>query len=103
MRKKTVSRILGIGLACMILGAVLGGFASTADAADKFNIGDTVEVTANLNVRTGPGTSYLEITDPDYIDYAPVGTIGTILAGPISADGYIWWEVDYGPGLYSGW
>ena len=70
---------------------------------DKFNIGDTVRVTTNLNVRTGPGTSYPEITDPDYPGYAPAGTRGIVLSGPTSANNYIWWEVDYGPGLYSGW
>ncbi|RCV63253.1 PKD repeat-containing protein [Methanophagales archaeon] len=74
-----------------------------ASVGDKFNIGDTVRVTTNLNVRTGPGTSYPEITDPDYPGYAPAGTIGTVLSGPSSADSFIWWEVNYGPGLYSGW
>jgi 3D (Asp-Asp-Asp) domain-containing protein len=70
---------------------------------DKFNIGDTVRVTNNLNVRTEPGTGYPEITDPDYPGYAPAGAIGIVLSGPSSANSYIWWEVDYGPGSYSGW
>lgn len=74
---------------------------SIANAA--IGIGDTVRVTANLNVRTGAGTSYPEITDPDYPGYAPVGTIGKVLQGPVSANGYIWWRVDFGPGLYTGW
>jgi uncharacterized protein YraI len=30
--------------------------------AAKFNIGDSVEVTDNLNVRTGAGVSYPEIS-----------------------------------------
>ncbi|RJS82121.1 hypothetical protein CW713_05550 [Methanophagales archaeon] len=70
---------------------------------DKFNIGATVRVTTNLNVRIGPGTGYPEITDPDYPGYAPAGTIGIVLSGPSSADSFFLWEVDYGPGLYSGW
>jgi cell wall-associated NlpC family hydrolase len=73
-----------------------------AASGDKFNIGDIVRVTTNLNVRPEPGSS-LEITDPDYPGYAPAGTIGIVLSGPSSADSFIWWEVDYGPGLYSGW
>jgi len=73
-----------------------------AASGDKFNIGDIVRVTTNLNVRPEPGSS-LEITDPDYPGYAPTGTIGIVLSGPSSADSYIWWEVDYGPGLYTGW
>jgi internalin A len=100
---KLISKIFAIALVFLIVCSILGGLASTVGAASKFNIGDTVEVTANLNVRTGPGTSYPEITDPDYPGYAPEGTIGNILDGPSSAEGYIWWQVDFGPGLYSGW
>ena len=102
-RKQIASKALGIALACLMVGTVFGTLPSTARAAGNFNIGDTVEVTANLNVRTGAGTGYPEITDPDYPSYAPQGTIGKILSGPSSADGYIWWKVDFGPGLYSGW
>jgi hypothetical protein len=78
-----------------IIGGTSGG--------SGFGIGDYVRVTENLNVRTGPGTSYLEITDPDYPGYAPAGTIGKVLSGPSSANGYIWWKIDYGTGSYSGW
>jgi parallel beta-helix repeat protein len=101
-KNKVISKIFGIALVFVMVGSMLGGIIGTAAAA-KFSIGDTVKVTDNLNVRTSPGTSYPEITDPDYPGYAPAGTIGEILGGPSSADGYIWWEVDYGPGLYSGW
>ena len=70
----------------------------------KFDIGDTVQTTANVNVRTGPGVSYPEISDPDYPGYAPEGSTGVILDGPKSTedDGYIWWKVDYDAG-YTGW
>ena len=101
---KLIGKISGIVLVFVVVGAMLGGLPNNiANAATKFDIGDTVEVTANLNVRKGPGTSYPEITDPDYPGYAPKGTIGKILSGPSSANGYIWWKVDFGPGLYSGW
>ena len=76
-------------------------FGSIASAS--ISIGDDVKVTTNLNVRTGPGTGHPEIIDPDYPGYAPTGTMGITLSGPSSANGYTWWEVDYGPGLYSGW
>jgi uncharacterized protein YraI len=72
-------------------------------AALAIGIGDTVKVTANLNVRNGPGTNYPEITDSDYRDVTPAGTVGKVIAGPQSANGYTWWRVDFGPGLYSGW
>ena len=73
-----------------------------AASGDKFNIRDNIRVTTNLNVRPEPGSS-LEITDPDYPGYAPTGTLGIVLSGPSSADSFIWWEVDYGPGSYTGW
>ena len=70
--------------------------------AAKFWVGSRVRTTANLNVRTGPGTGYPEIADPSYSRYAPTGNTGTVLDGPISADGYVWWQVEYDVG-YTGW
>ena len=102
MRKNRFAKVVSVILVWLMVSSTLGAFPSVVYAA-TFNIGDTVEVTENLNVRTGPGTAYPEITDPDYIDYAPAGTRGKILDGPINANGYTWWKVDYGPGLYSGW
>ena len=79
MRKNRVVRVIAVVLACSVLLSTFGAFPSIVTAASKFNIGDNVEVTTNLNVRTGPGTGYPEITDPDYPGYAPTGTKGTIL------------------------
>jgi len=102
MKKHTFYRISSIILACLIITSIFGGFSSNVYAV-TFDIGDTVAVITNLNVRTGPSTSYPEITDPEYPGYAPTGTQGQVVDGPIGADGYIWWKVNYGPGLYSGW
>lgn len=101
-RGRTISIFLRITLACSFLVLLFGTIQSVAHGAN-FGVGDAVEVTTNLNVRTGPGTSYPEITDPDYHDYAPAGTRGEVVDGPSSADGYTWWQVNFGPGLYSGW
>ena len=68
-----------------------------------FSTGDTVKVTTHVHVRTDYGTNNPEILDPDYHQYAPVETTGIVLDGPQTANGNIWWKVDYGPGLYSGW
>jgi len=70
--------------------------------SSELQIGDRVRVTTNLNVRTGPSTSHPEITDPDYPGYAPAGSLGTVVDGPISADGYIWWKIQYDLG-FTGW
>jgi len=66
------------------------------------HVGDRVESNQNLNVRQCADAQCLEITDPDYIGYAPSGTEGTVLDGPESADGYTWWEVQWDAG-YTGW
>jgi len=71
--------------------------------ASKFSIDDSVRTTANLNVRTGPGTTgYSEITDLDYPGYAPAGSTGVVVSEPVSAGGYVWWKIQYDAG-YIGW
>jgi hypothetical protein len=75
----------------------------TAVDASALGVGDTIKVVANTNVRTDPGTNYDEIKDPDYSGTARAGTVGKVTAGPRNANGYTWWQVDFGPGLYSGW
>lgn len=62
----------------------------------KFEIGDWVRTMANLNVREGPGLGYTIIST------MPLGTTGQILGGPVEADGFVWWNVDYTGGV-SGW
>ena len=68
----------------------------------EFSEGDRVRTGTNVNVRTGPGTSYPEITDPDYPGYVPAYSNGVVLSGPVFANGYIWWEIQYDAG-YAGW
>ena len=103
MNNTAAGKVLCAIVACAIILSMLGSLPNIVRAAGNFNIGDTVEVTTNLNVRTGPGTSYSEISDPDYPGYAPQGTQGEVLDGPTNTDGYTWWKIDFGPGLYSGW
>jgi Bacterial SH3 domain len=50
----------------------------------------------NLRRRSGPGTS------SDVIDSLPPGTQVAVLAGPVEADGYHWWQVRVGDGR-EGW
>ena len=75
----------------------------TSSTDQKFKAGDIVRVTTNkLYVHTSPGKTTPKITDPDYPGYAPSGTIGTVISEPQNADGYVWWNVNYGPDKYSG-
>jgi len=65
-------------------------------AYSKFVIGERVRVTSGLNVRTNPGTSGSKIST------MAAGSTGTVLEGPISADGYTWWRISYADGT-TGW
>lgn len=62
----------------------------------RFTVGDHVQTTANLRVREGPGLSYA------ILDTMQEGTLGQIAGGPILADSYVWWQVDYDVGV-RGW
>lgn len=55
-----------------------------------------VTATDGLRVRTGPGLSY------EKIKTMPLNSAGSILEGPATADGYIWWKVRYEDGT-EGW
>jgi len=79
-------------------GWVAGDYLGLVSTGGGFAIGDTVSVTgATLNVRSGPGTGY-SITD-----VFAYGDQALIIDGPVSSDGYTWYEVTYGGGYYTGW
>jgi uncharacterized protein YraI len=78
-------------------GFVAGVFL-TVVSSGPFSIGDTVYVTSDsLNVRSGPGTGY------SVIDVITYGTNGLIVDGPVTANGYVWYEIEYVGGTYAGW
>lgn len=60
-----------------------------------FEEGDGVRVTAELQLRTAPNLS------GQILATMPAGTIGTVLAGPSPADGYIWYQLE--TELGTGW
>jgi parallel beta-helix repeat protein len=55
-----------------------------------FQIGARVTTAANLNVRNKANTKSGKI-----LCTQPVGTLGTIVGGPSSAQGYTWWQINY--------
>ncbi len=76
----------------------VAGVYLTVVSAGPFSIGDTVYVTSDtLNVRSGPGTGY------SVIDIITYGTNGLIIDGPVTANGYVWYQIEYVGGTYNGW
>ena len=90
-------------LGLVLASAVVASWAATSAAAPALSVGDTVKTTANLNVRVAAGTGQPEISGSGYSGCAPAGTVGKVVAGPVSANGYTWYKVDYGSGRYTGW
>jgi uncharacterized protein YraI len=79
-------------------GWVAGDFLSLATSGGGFAIGDIVAVdSGTLNVRSGPGTGYA------VIDSLTAGNQAVVLDGPVSANGYTWYQVNYSFGGYTGW
>lgn len=59
----------------------------TLDPSTKFFVGDRIMTTANLYVRSEPNGAELGIQ--------PRKSTGTVVGGPVWADGYWWWEINY--------
>jgi cell wall-associated NlpC family hydrolase/ribosomal protein L11 len=59
-------------------------------------VGSSVRATANLNCRSNPSIS------SSIIKTMPSGSIGIVIGGPVSADGYIWWQIQWSDGTI-GW
>jgi len=57
----------------------------------QFNIGDRVMVNSDPTLRVR-STAALAGT---VLGEQPVGTLGTVVAGPVNADGYKWWQINY--------
>jgi uncharacterized protein YgiM (DUF1202 family) len=63
----------------------------------NFDRGNKVETTNSLNVRDAPG-----ISSSTVIGTKVAGSAGTILEGPIYADDFTWWKIQYDDGT-TGW
>lgn len=69
---------------------------ATSTAAGRFNLGDAIVVTTDLlNLRASPSTTAAILAT------LPNGTSGTVVGGPQSASGYLWWQVQVAAG--TGW
>jgi len=65
------------------------GASATAVDTNKFTIGDRVETTARLRVRSCADTSCIIPGSQN------TGALGTVKGGPRVADGITWWNIDY--------
>ncbi len=61
------------------------------------SVNDGVVTTANLNVRQTPSTSGTILAT------VSSGTVGNVVGGPTSANGYVWWQVTFGSPFVTGW
>ncbi len=77
---------------CIMLALMAQG----AYAEEAFSAGDRVQTTDILHVRGAPGTSSPEI------DTMIKGAVGTVVEGPVSKEGYNWWNICYDLGT-TGW
>src|SRR3989344_2608980 len=93
---KNLRVFLGVSMA-IALGFYLSTAVSTAEEESPFSVGDSIKTTANVNVR-----GYPPGIDGEIWGSQVAGSTGTIIGGPIFADDYIWWNVNY---LYApdGW
>jgi uncharacterized protein YgiM (DUF1202 family) len=67
-----------------------------AQSPTNLQVGDTVETTDFLNVRSSPGTASTRLSTER------PGTRGTIIGGPSLVAGYPWWQVTFTTGV-TGW
>jgi hypothetical protein len=58
---------------------------------------DGVSATAALNVRSSPTTTATILAT------VPSGTVGLVIGGSISADGFVWWQIEWGSPFVTGW
>jgi len=92
MNRRSLLRATGATLAA---GGLSNAVATTA-AADPFEEGQRVETTVDLVIHTRPG-----VGGPNEWT-APEGSAGYVRDGPLNADGYTWWNVEFNAG-YRGW
>ena len=77
--------------------------ASQSQSISKdFLKGDKVETTDLLNVRSVPGLPIDGTEDTRISEPMGKGITGTILEGPVEADGFTWWKIQYDDGTI-GW
>ncbi len=65
--------------------------------SSEISSGSTVQATAKLNVRSAP-----LVKTGNILCAQSIGSLGTVIGGPTSASGHLWWNIDFNSGC-SGW
>lgn len=63
---------------------------AVAPSQSEILVGDTVRTLSFLRVRENPSLS------AKTLKIVPPGVTATVIGGPVSANGYVWWNLDYG-------
>lgn len=84
-----------VGTAAGVAG-VAGSTAMAAPSAGQFTLGEVVHTTVTLNVRDGPGTGNA------VVDTEPPAMRGTVKDGPVAADGFDWFLVEFDDDRHEG-
>src|SRR3989344_9286138 len=93
LKNASVLGVLGVSV---FLALALTVSVSAQTALSQFAVGDRVQTTAALNIRSSASTS------GTLLGTQPKGSLGTVAAGPVFANGYAWWNVNYDAGA-DGW
>ena len=68
----------------------------SATVSTKFTTGQNITTTAIVNVRTTPSTGGA------ILGTQATGATGIVIGGPVNANGYWWWQINYATGA-DGW
>jgi hypothetical protein len=90
---RTTCAVTFIGLCMLILGITLRG--TQASAAEP-TVGHTISTTETVRVRVLPGTTEARR------GLQGVGARGVVVGGPVTANGYTWYNIDFAQGV-DGW
>ena len=63
--------------------------AATHPISIEFSLNDRIKTIANVNVRSTPSLSSV------LLGVQPQNSLGTIINGPVYADNYFWWQINY--------
>lgn len=76
--------------------SMIASATTLAPAANKFTIGDRIIVVQDTATRATPSSASTSLGSHS------VGELGTITGGPVAAEGFTWWQINYDIGA-DGW